>query len=149
MQLQGNGTCVLVGDDAGFLAEAAALAEQELGCKVWQGRSQYMLPMHSQQKFNHLPLEDRCAATLHLFSDMELLAHTDYFVGAHVCIIFHVTSPRRACCPCTARCSCACHWTIAALPRCNPSPTWSCSRTATTLLVSHWRPWCWESAVFF
>lgn len=84
VQLQGNGTCVLVGDDAGFLAEAAALAEQELGCKVWQGRSQYMLPMHSQQKFNHLPLEDRCAATLHLFSDMELLAHTDYFVGVNI-----------------------------------------------------------------
>lgn len=77
-----NGTCVLVGDDEAFLAEATALAQRELGCKVFQGHKKYVMSSHTQWKFNALPLETRCTATLNLFTDLEMLAHTDYFVGA-------------------------------------------------------------------
>ncbi|KAK9827988.1 hypothetical protein WJX81_005593 [Elliptochloris bilobata] len=81
-QPMGNGTCVFVGDDEEFIQEAAALAQRELGCKVFGDRAKYELPSHKQSTFNHLPLEDRCSATLHLLTDLELLAHTDYFVGS-------------------------------------------------------------------
>ena len=77
-----NGTCVLVGDDAALLAEAAALAQERLGCKVFAGRAEYLMAKHSQGTFDALPLPERCAATMHLLTDLELLAHTDYFVGA-------------------------------------------------------------------
>jgi hypothetical protein len=73
---------VLVGDDEAFLAEAAAIAARELGCRIFAGRAKYELPQHDQQAFDSLPLSARCAATLHLLTDLELLAHTDYFVGA-------------------------------------------------------------------
>ena len=78
----GNGTCLFVGDDEAFIAEAADLAQRELGCKVFADRAKYELPRHKQSMFNHLPLEERCKATLHLLKDLELLAHSDYFVGA-------------------------------------------------------------------
>ena len=81
-QPKSNGTCVLVGDDEAFLAEATALAQRELGCKVFQGHKKYVMSSHTQWKFNSLPLETRCTATLNLFTDLEMLAHTDYFVGA-------------------------------------------------------------------
>ena len=77
----GNGTCVLVGDDEAFLREAAAVAAAELGCKIFAGRAKYEMESHNQQKFDQLPLTERCAATMHLLTDLELLAHTDYFVG--------------------------------------------------------------------
>ena len=73
---------MLVGDDEAFLAEAAAIAARELGCRIFAGRAKYELPQHDQQAFDSLPLSARCAATLHLLTDLELLAHTDYFVGA-------------------------------------------------------------------
>ena len=81
----GNGTCVFVGDDEVFIAEAADLARQQLGCAVFSERAKYELPRHKQSMFNHLPLEERCKATLHLLKDLELLAHADYFVGAPRC----------------------------------------------------------------
>ena len=77
-----NGTCVLVGDDIELLAEAAALARERLSCQVFAGRAEYEMAKHSQSAFDALPLHERCAATLHLLTDLELLAHTDYFVGA-------------------------------------------------------------------
>ena len=77
-----NGTCVLVGDDSALLAEAAAAARERLGCKVFAGRAEYLMAKHSQGTFDALPLPERCAATMHLLTDLELLAHTDYFVGA-------------------------------------------------------------------
>ena len=80
-QAEGNGTCVLVGDDEVLLAKVTALAIQQLGCQVVLS-TKHMMPAHVQQKFNRLSLEDRCAATLHPLTDMELLAHTDFFVGA-------------------------------------------------------------------
>ena len=92
-QPKSNGTCVLVGDDAAFLAEATALAKQELGCKVFQGGKKYPMPAHTQWKFNSLPLDDRCAATLNLFTDLELLAHTDYFVGALLHVLKRIVVP--------------------------------------------------------
>ncbi len=73
---------MLVGDDEAFLAEAAAIAARELGCRIFAGRAKYELPQHDQQAFDSLPLSARCAATLHQLTDLELLAHTDYFVGA-------------------------------------------------------------------
>ena len=80
-QPMGNGTCVLVGDDEAFLQEAAAIAAKELGCKFFAGRLKYEMESHNQQKFDQLPLAERCTATMHLLTDLELLAHTDYFVG--------------------------------------------------------------------
>ena len=73
---------MLVGDDAALLAEAAAAARERLGCKVFAGRAEYLMAKHSQGAFDALPLPERCAATMHLLTDLELLAHTDYFVGA-------------------------------------------------------------------
>ena len=81
-QAMSNGTCVLVGDDAALLAEAAALAQERLSCKVFAGRAEYLMAKHQQGAFDALPLPERCAATMHLLTDLELLAHTDYFVGA-------------------------------------------------------------------
>ena len=93
-QPKSNGTCVLVGDDEAFLAEATALAQRELGCKVFQGHKKYVMSSHTQWKFNSLPLETRCTATLNLFTDLEMLAHTDYFVGALLARDFvHSTVP--------------------------------------------------------
>ena len=77
-----NGTCVLVGDDEAFLREAQALAVERLGCKLFTKRESYEMSSHMQGLFNQLPYEQRCPASLHLLSDMELLGHTDYFVGA-------------------------------------------------------------------
>ena len=35
-----------------------------------------------QSRFNSLPFEERCEQSLRLLTDMELMAHADYFVGA-------------------------------------------------------------------
>lgn len=35
-----------------------------------------------QSRFNGLPFEERCEQSLRLLTDMELMAHADYFVGA-------------------------------------------------------------------
>jgi hypothetical protein len=72
----------MVGDDEAFLAEAEALAVERLGCKLFRGRAAYEMASHTQHVFNALPYDQRCAASLHLFTDLELMAHTDYFVGA-------------------------------------------------------------------
>ena len=77
-----GGTCVLVGDDEAFLREAEALAVQHLGCKLFTGREAYEMSSHQQDTYNRLRHDQHCRATLHLLTDMELLAHTDYFVGA-------------------------------------------------------------------
>lgn len=39
-----------------------------------------MLPMH-RQIFMCLPLDERCTATLQIFSELELLPHSNHFVG--------------------------------------------------------------------
>jgi len=72
----------MVGDDEAFLAEAEALAVERLGCKLFRGRAAYEGSSHTQHVFNALPFDQRCAASLHLLTDLELMAHTDYFVGA-------------------------------------------------------------------
>ena len=38
---------------------------------------------HLQDLFNQQSFEDRCSGTVQLLIDMELLAHTDYFVGSY------------------------------------------------------------------
>jgi hypothetical protein len=76
------GTCVIVGDDEALLREAEALAVERLGCALFRGREAYEMSSHMQHTFNRLPYDQRCAASLHLLTDMELLAHTDFFVGA-------------------------------------------------------------------
>ena len=93
----GNGTCLFVGDDEAFIAEAADLAQRHLGCAVFSERAKYELPRHKQSMFNHLPLEERCKATLHLLKDLELLAHSDYFVGALRCWGSETPFTRSAC----------------------------------------------------
>ena len=82
MQAMADGTCVLVGDDQALLREAETLAVERLGCKLFAGREAYEMSAHAQSSFNGMPYDQRCRASLHLLTDMELLAHTDYFVGA-------------------------------------------------------------------
>ena len=36
-----------------------------------------------QDHFNQQSYEDRCSGTVQVLIDMELLAHTDYFVGSY------------------------------------------------------------------
>jgi len=81
-QPMADGTCVIVGDDEALLREAEALAVERLGCALFRGREAYEMSSHMQHTFNRLPYDQRCAASLHLLTDMELLAHTDFFVGA-------------------------------------------------------------------
>ncbi len=38
---------------------------------------------HLQDHFNQQSYEDRCSGTVQVLIDMELLAHTDYFVGSY------------------------------------------------------------------
>ncbi len=83
-----NGTCVVVGDDHALVEETRALAQEALGCRLYAARLPFDRPRgHSQQDFNTSPLRSRCAAVHHLVADMELLAHTDYFVGARTCAV--------------------------------------------------------------
>ena len=42
-----------------------------------------MLAGHLQDHFNQQSFEDRCSRTVQVLIDMELLAHTDYFVGSY------------------------------------------------------------------
>jgi len=81
-QPMADGTCVIVGDDEALLREAEALAVERLGCALFRGREAYEMSSHMQHTFNRLPYDQRCAASLHLLTDMELLAHADFFVGA-------------------------------------------------------------------
>ncbi|KAK9838524.1 hypothetical protein WJX81_005090 [Elliptochloris bilobata] len=77
-----GGTCVVVGDDHALVAETGALARRALGCRLYAARLPFDRPDgHSQQEFNVASVRSRCAATHHLVADIELLAHTDYFVG--------------------------------------------------------------------
>ncbi len=104
-QVMPNGTCVLVGDDEAFLREAQALAVERLGCKLFTKRESYEMSSHMQGLFNQLPYEQRCPASLHLLSDMELLGHTDYFVGAaHLRPAARHRAPAAAVTACRGRC---------------------------------------------
>lgn len=38
---------------------------------------------HLQDHFNQQSFEDKCSGTVQLLIDMELLAHTDYFIGSY------------------------------------------------------------------
>jgi len=38
---------------------------------------------HLQDHFNQQSYEDKCSGTVQVLIDMELLAHTDYFVGTY------------------------------------------------------------------
>ena len=108
---------MLVGDDEAFLAEATALAEQELGCKVFRGHRKYVMASHTQWKFNSLPLATRCTATLNLFTDLEMLAHADYFVGALLAHVMSVAGCLSSCfgARCSA-CSCSCYAHLESVP---------------------------------
>ena len=103
-QAMAEGTCVVVGDDQELVREAEALAVERLGCKLLTGRMAYAMSVHGQGASDAAQYEQRCRALLHLLTDIELLAHTDYFVGAaclrsaavhcHVSIAQHCGLPR-------------------------------------------------------
>ena len=42
-----------------------------------------VLAGHLQDLFNQQSFEDKCSGTVQVLIDMELLAHTDYFVGSY------------------------------------------------------------------
>ena len=50
-------------------------------CTVTQACAMYA--GHLQDHFNQQSYEDRCSGTVQVLIDMELLAHTDYFVGSY------------------------------------------------------------------
>ena len=77
-----DGTCVMVGDDHALVAETGALARKAIGCRLYAARPFDRPSGHLQHDFNEAPVRSRCAATHHLMADIELLAHTDFFVGA-------------------------------------------------------------------
>ena len=76
-----GGTCVVVGDDHALMAETGALARKAIGCRLFAARPFDRPSGHLQHDFNESPVRSRCAATHHLMADIELLAHTDFFVG--------------------------------------------------------------------
>lgn len=46
--------------------------------------TQLMITVSARQaRFNTLPFAERCEQSLRLLIDIELMAHADYFVGAH------------------------------------------------------------------
>ncbi len=81
-----GGTCVLVGDDHKQLQEAERLAISQIGCQSYfvrtEGTGTTEPSGHDQNAFNNLPQKVRCRATLQLLVDIEVLAHTDFFVGS-------------------------------------------------------------------
>ncbi|CAL8469442.1 g8983 [Coccomyxa elongata] len=77
------GTCVMMGDDQARISAASKLAAKEIGCKVFKGSPYYRKEGHLQDHFNQQSYEDKCSGTVQLLIDMELLAHTDYFIGSY------------------------------------------------------------------
>ena len=86
---------MLVGDDQELLREVEALAVERLGCKLFTGHEAYETSSHVQGTLNGMQDDQRCRALLIMLMDMELLAHTDYFVGAcpaAVCCCHNLTA---------------------------------------------------------
>lgn len=81
-QAVADGTCVVFGDDQALLREVEALAVERLGCKLFTGREAYEMSSRMQGSFNSTQDDQRCRASLQMLVEMELLAHTEYFVGA-------------------------------------------------------------------
>jgi hypothetical protein len=81
-----GGTCIFVGDDYRLLKEAEKLATSHIGCQTCYlppeptGDTQFS--GHIQGAFNSLPQKLRCQGTQQLLVDIEVLAHTDYFIGS-------------------------------------------------------------------
>ena len=72
----------MVGDDHALMTETGALVRKAMGCRLFAARPFDRPSGHLQHDFNESPVRSRCAATHHLMADIELLAHTDFFVGA-------------------------------------------------------------------
>jgi hypothetical protein len=63
-------------------------AHQSRRLTIWQAhcnneRVSCVLAGHLQDHFNQQSFEDKCSGTVQLLIDMELLAHTDYFIGSY------------------------------------------------------------------
>eukprot|EP00884_Botryococcus_braunii_P010355 jgi/Botrbrau1/19320/Bobra.0073s0052.1 len=78
-----GGTCVLLGDNTKLVNELKELAIKELDCKPYIPHSYHKKEGHFQPDFISMPLNARCDATVQVLTDIELLAHTDYFVGSY------------------------------------------------------------------
>eukprot|EP00884_Botryococcus_braunii_P012233 jgi/Botrbrau1/2100/Bobra.0093s0008.1 len=78
-----GGTCVVVGDDAALVAELKELANADLGCKIYSPRAYHKKEGHFQPQFITMDLTSRCAATIQVLTDIEMLAHTDFFIGSY------------------------------------------------------------------
>eukprot|EP00884_Botryococcus_braunii_P015095 jgi/Botrbrau1/23587/Bobra.0141s0051.1 len=78
-----GGTCIIVGDDGQQVAALSDLAAKKLGCRIYTPHPYHPKGGHSQGKFNEQVLPQRCAQTVQLIADMEILAHTDYMVGTY------------------------------------------------------------------
>lgn len=76
-----------MGDDPALIAQTRELVQKEIGCEIFFVRppvpDKELETGHSQVKFNNLPLQQRCQGTIDLIVDIEVLAHTDYFIGSY------------------------------------------------------------------
>ncbi|EIE21571.1 hypothetical protein COCSUDRAFT_56782 [Coccomyxa subellipsoidea C-169] len=78
-----GGTCIMVGDDQEWIAQASKIAAATFGCKPFS-KTLFHIPTggsHDQETFNHENFETKCAGTLQFLVDIEFLNHADYFVG--------------------------------------------------------------------
>ena len=58
-----GGTCIMVGDDQEWIAEASKIAAATLGCKTFS-KTLFHIPTggsHDQETFNHESFETKCA----------------------------------------------------------------------------------------
>ncbi|KAK9840749.1 hypothetical protein WJX81_002183 [Elliptochloris bilobata] len=76
-----GGTCIILGDDHAWVAEASRLAQERINCTLQPLSPFYRQEGHKQAQFNSLPYEERCEQSMRLLTDMEIMAHADYFVG--------------------------------------------------------------------
>ncbi|CAL8464116.1 g3651 [Coccomyxa elongata] len=75
-----GGTCIIAGGDEAVNAETADLAAQQIGCKAFNRTAVHHQP-GDPAVVPHGSLQAHCLLTRNLLFDLELLAHTDYFVG--------------------------------------------------------------------
>ncbi|KAK9918027.1 hypothetical protein WJX75_000668 [Coccomyxa subellipsoidea] len=75
-----NGTCIIAGGDEALNAETAALAASLIGCKTFN-RTAVHHQAGDPASVQHGSPQAHCLLTRNLLFDLELLAHTDYFIG--------------------------------------------------------------------
>ncbi|BDA44819.1 hypothetical protein COCOBI_06-2970 [Coccomyxa sp. Obi] len=77
-----GGTCVMIGDEHAKVTEAAKAAERHLKCKSFRSSPFWRKEGFSQDMHNKEGFDVKCAGTVKMLIDMELLAHSNYLVAS-------------------------------------------------------------------